>query len=129
MAMAIGRNYKALVPIRLCIIFMLLLLQSGHPLAAVEKENNSSDPSVSWSIGRETNDLRKGSDSMESLEEEGDEFTGGFSTLDSMLQWAIGSSPHNLRSLRFLQFLDLAFSYVLLFVAISLVPGYKHSEH
>ncbi|KAF3327631.1 hsp70 nucleotide exchange factor FES1 isoform X1 [Carex littledalei] len=87
--MAIGRN-KAQVPILLSIIF-ILVLQSGHPLAALEKEN-SSNSSVSWSIGRDTNDLRKGSESTESLEEDGDEFTGGFSTLDSMLQWAIGHS-------------------------------------
>jgi hypothetical protein len=90
--MAIARN-KAQVPIRLSIVFLLLVLQSAHPLAASEKEN-SSNPSVSWSKGREA-DVRKGSDSMDSLEDDGDEFTGGFSTLDSMLQWAIGTSTHN----------------------------------
>lgn len=94
--MAIGRN-KAQVPILLSII-VILVLQSGHLLAALEKEN-SSNSSVSWSIGRDTNDLRKGSESTESLEEDADEFTGGFSTLDSMLQWAIGTSAnHNSRN-------------------------------
>lgn len=94
--MATVRN-KTQVAILLCIVF-LFVLQSGHPLAALEKEN-SSNSSVSWSIGRDTNDLRKGSESTESLEEDGDEFTGGFSTLDSMLQWAIGTSTtHNSRN-------------------------------
>ncbi|KAJ4773238.1 Hsp70 nucleotide exchange factor FES1 [Rhynchospora pubera] len=89
--MAIARE-QTQAPLLLSIFFILLfLLQFGHSLAAAEKEN-SSNPSVSWSRGRDKNDLRKGSESTESLEEDGDEFTGGFSTLDSMLQWAIGHS-------------------------------------
>ncbi|KAJ3688645.1 hypothetical protein LUZ61_017809 [Rhynchospora tenuis] len=95
--MAIARN-KLQLPFLLSILFLLVfLLQLGHSMAATEKENNS-NPSVSWSMGREKNDLRKGSESTESLEEGGDEFTGGFSTLDSMLQWAIGhSDPEKLK--------------------------------
>ncbi|KAJ1695070.1 hypothetical protein LUZ63_011768 [Rhynchospora breviuscula] len=89
--MAIARK-QTQAPILLSILFILLfLLQFGYSLAAAEKEN-STNPSVSWSMGRDKNDLRKGSESTESLEEDGDEFTGGFSTLDSMLQWAIGHS-------------------------------------
>jgi hypothetical protein len=130
--MAIGRN-RAQISMRLSIVFLLLVLQSAHPLAASEKEN-SSNPSVSWSTGGEMDDLREGSDLMESLEENGDEFTGGFSTLDSMLQWAIGTSTRNSRNFSTSQFSFSFFlgnlcSLVLLFVEISLVIEFKLWEH
>ncbi|XP_072991990.1 hsp70 nucleotide exchange factor FES1 [Typha latifolia] len=61
-----------------------------------ERANKSSGGTLIWATGKDETDLLTVVDSP--VEDEADELSGGFSSLDSMLQWAIGhSDPEKLK--------------------------------
>ncbi|RWR74362.1 hsp70 nucleotide exchange factor FES1 isoform X2 [Cinnamomum micranthum f. kanehirae] len=67
-------------------ISVLLLLASSAVVADIAK-NKSSSGGVFWATAKDESELVTKADA-----EEHDEFEGGFSSLDGMLQWAIGHS-------------------------------------
>lgn len=71
----------------------LLLLVAAVATTMAERENTSSSGSLFWTTAKEENDLsQKSDDSTSEAEAIVDDLDGGFSSLDSMLQWAIGHS-------------------------------------
>ncbi|KAL5998519.1 hypothetical protein ACLOJK_009462 [Asimina triloba] len=74
-------------------IALLLLATAAAAVAAAvldDSENKSSLGGLFWATAKEEADLL--AKAAASSAEERDEFEGGFSSLDSMLQWAIGHS-------------------------------------
>ncbi|OAY80467.1 Hsp70 nucleotide exchange factor FES1 [Ananas comosus] len=77
---------------------LLLLALVGTAVAAAEKERANKSAAAGgllWATGKDENDLLTAidSDDPSAVEDDAsDEFAGGFSSLDSMLQWAIGHS-------------------------------------
>lgn len=60
-------------------------------MAIAERVNNSSPGGLFWSTAKEEEDLlRKADPNDDSTAVASDELDGGFSSLDGMLQWAIG---------------------------------------
>ncbi|PKU76190.1 hsp70 nucleotide exchange factor FES1 [Dendrobium catenatum] len=87
---------------------VVCLLLSFYPLAAVaasataeDRANKSSTPGFLWSTAKEKSDLLAAIDPDDDYAVDGDasgEFAGGFSSLEGMLQWAIGhSDPEKLK--------------------------------
>ncbi|XP_044507411.1 hsp70 nucleotide exchange factor FES1-like isoform X2 [Mangifera indica] len=75
----------------LCLIFLLTAA------ATAERENNSFSSSLFWSTAKEGEDLLRKTEpnddtSAASVVRDPDQLDGGFSSLDGMLQWAIGHS-------------------------------------
>lgn len=79
---------------------LLLLALVGTAVAAAEKERANKSAAAGgllWATGKDENDLLTAidSDDPSAVEDDAsDEFAGGFSSLDSMLQWAIGKQIH-----------------------------------
>ncbi|KAG1335107.1 putative hsp70 nucleotide exchange factor FES1 [Cocos nucifera] len=76
-------------------LVVLLLLSPSLAASAEERENKSSSlGSLFWATGKDESDLLPvvDSDDPSAAESESDEFAGGFSSLDGMLQWAIGKT-------------------------------------
>ena len=73
---------------------MLLLTMTVTAMA--ERVNNSSSAGLFWSTAKEEEDLLRKADPNDDstaasvVNERDDELDGGFSSLDGMLQWAIG---------------------------------------
>ncbi|XP_044462772.1 hsp70 nucleotide exchange factor FES1-like isoform X2 [Mangifera indica] len=77
-------------------LWTLLLLTVAATVTA-ELENNSSSASLFWSTAKEEEDLLRKTEpnddsSATSVVSDHDQLDGGFSSLDGMLQWAIGHS-------------------------------------
>lgn len=90
--------------ITITLISLLLLSPSPSSSAeaseAKEKVNITSANGIFWATGKDERDLFASLESEDSFSDDGDsdEFAGGFSSLDSMLQWAIGhSDPEKLK--------------------------------
>lgn len=67
-----------------------ILISTGAAWAS-EGRVNKSAPGLIWSTGKEEGDLyRKPQSEEHEALNENDELDGGFSSLDGMLQWAIG---------------------------------------
>ncbi|XP_008801182.2 hsp70 nucleotide exchange factor FES1 isoform X2 [Phoenix dactylifera] len=76
-------------------LVLLLLLSPSLAASSEERENKSSSlGALFWATGKDESDLLTVVDSHDpsAVESENDEFAGGFSSLDGMLQWAIGHS-------------------------------------
>eukprot|EP00262_Sarcandra_glabra_P010431 TRINITY_DN25716_c0_g1_i1.p1 TRINITY_DN25716_c0_g1~~TRINITY_DN25716_c0_g1_i1.p1 ORF type:complete len:394 (+),score=83.24 TRINITY_DN25716_c0_g1_i1:161-1342(+) len=75
----------------LCLFSFFLLLAV---VASAERANTSSSSDFYWATAKEEGDLVKNAEA----EDTNEEFVGAFSTLDGMLQWAIGhSDPEKLK--------------------------------
>ncbi|XP_010909422.1 uncharacterized protein [Elaeis guineensis] len=84
-------SVRSLAPL----LVLLLLLAPLLAASAEEGENKSSSlGGLFWATGKDESDLLPvvDSDDPSAVESENDEFAGGFSSLDGMLEWAIGHS-------------------------------------
>ena len=77
-------------------IALTLLLLLPLPLlagAAEERANKSSLGGIFWATGKDESDLLTTLEAEDpsAVDNDSDELAGGFSSLDSMLQWAIGT--------------------------------------
>lgn len=71
----------------------LVLLTMTMDVMVAERVTNSSSGGLFWSTAKEEEDLlRKADPNDDSTSAASDELDGGFSSLDGMLQWAIGHS-------------------------------------
>lgn len=83
-----------------CALLLLLVAVGAAAGAAAEKERANKSAAAGgllWATGKDENDLLTAidSDDPSAVEDDAsDEFAGGFSSLDSMLQWAIGKLIH-----------------------------------
>lgn len=68
------------------------------PVAEADGENKSARATRQWATGKGEEELvaEKEADRIDSVVE--DEFAGGFGSLDSMLQWAIGTAVREIES-------------------------------
>ncbi|XP_039118177.1 hsp70 nucleotide exchange factor FES1 [Dioscorea cayenensis subsp. rotundata] len=85
---------KASILLLLLLVSILFMSMVSLMTLAAERENHSSSNSLGgilWSTDMAEGDLLAMADSSP-VEEHTDEFSGGFSSLDGMLQWAIGHS-------------------------------------
>ncbi|KAK0593551.1 hypothetical protein LWI29_037632 [Acer saccharum] len=77
---------------------LCMLLLTMTVTAMAERVNNSSSAGLFWSTAKEEEDLLRKADPNDDstaasvVNERDDELDGGFSSLDGMLQWAIGHS-------------------------------------
>uniref|UniRef100_A0A7N0UW13 Nucleotide exchange factor Fes1 domain-containing protein n=1 Tax=Kalanchoe fedtschenkoi TaxID=63787 RepID=A0A7N0UW13_KALFE len=83
-------------------ICFLIMLSSGWALAVAEVANKSGAAGLVWSTAKDASELlgavEKDETSSTVLAEDADGLDGGFSSLDGMLQWAIGhSDPSKLK--------------------------------
>ena len=77
--------------LRLSLIVSIPILLSITVWASEDRINKST-PGLIWSTGKEVGELYRKSHSEEPVAlNEHDELDGGFSSLDGMLQWAIGN--------------------------------------
>ncbi|XVE86408.1 hypothetical protein DITRI_Ditri18aG0032200 [Diplodiscus trichospermus] len=78
----------------LALISLLLLLFIAMEMArtSAERENKSSSAGLFWSTAKEEGDLVHKAGPADDSSAPGDVVDGGFSSLDGMLQWAIGHS-------------------------------------
>lgn len=84
------------------ITLILLLLSPAPPLAAAaeERANRTSLGGIFWATGKDETDLLTTLEAEDpsAVDKDSDELAGGFSSLDSMLQWAIGhADPEKLK--------------------------------
>ncbi|XP_052205766.1 uncharacterized protein LOC127810367 [Diospyros lotus] len=82
-------------------IWLILLVVMATGMTRAESVNKSASEGLFWSTAKEEADLLRKADPEESppLLNERDEYDGGFSSLDGMLQWAIGhSDPEKLKA-------------------------------
>lgn len=78
---------------RLSLVLYIALLLSAVMAIAKEDRVNKSGPGLFWATGKEEGELFRRSDAEEPAAfNDNDELDGGFSSLDGMLQWAIGHS-------------------------------------
>ncbi|WJZ81858.1 hypothetical protein VitviT2T_001674 [Vitis vinifera] len=75
-------------------LWLLLLAFVGAVMAQADRVNKSSSGGLFWSTAKEEGDLMRKSEAQESTVGVNDnaDLDGGFSSLDGMLQWAIGHS-------------------------------------
>ncbi|KNA23024.1 hypothetical protein SOVF_028410 [Spinacia oleracea] len=79
--------------VRLILILSLIIVISATVAWASDAKVNKSALGLFWSTGKEEGELFRKTQSEESEALDGnDELDGGFSSLDGMLQWAIGHS-------------------------------------
>ena len=73
-------------------LWLLLLAFVGAVMAQADRVNKSSSGGLFWSTAKEEGDLMRKSEAQESTVGVNDnaDLDGGFSSLDGMLQWAIG---------------------------------------
>lgn len=73
------------------LISLLLLFMATEILTtSVERENKSSSAGLIWSTAKEEGDLEHKSGHADDSTAAADDVDGGFSSLEGMLQWAIG---------------------------------------
>ncbi|GMI67144.1 hypothetical protein like AT3G51980 [Hibiscus trionum] len=78
---------------RISALLSLLLLFMTMTTASVERENKSSSAGLFWSTAKEEGDLSHNTGHADdSTAAAADDIDGGFSSLEGMLQWAIGHS-------------------------------------
>lgn len=78
---------------RLSLVLCIAFIVSTMTVIAKEVRVNKTAPGLFWSSGKEEAKLFRKSDAEETVALNGnDELDGGFSSLDGMLQWAIGHS-------------------------------------
>lgn len=86
--------------IALAFLLLLLLLSPPRAAAAEEKANKTSLGGFFWATGKDGSDLLTTLEAEDpsAVDRDSDDLDGGFSSLDSMLQWAIGhSDPEKLK--------------------------------
>lgn len=113
---------KASILLLLLLVSILFMSMVSLMTLAAERENHSSSNSLGgilWSTDMAEGDLLAMADSSP-VEEHTDEFSGGFSSLDGMLQWAIGMM--GTRAFKWLLFRVLSFSLYFLYL-LSLMCG------
>ncbi|KAJ9710074.1 hypothetical protein PVL29_001512 [Vitis rotundifolia] len=73
-------------------LWLLLLASAGAVMAQADRVNKSSSGGLFWSTAKEEGDLMRKSEAQESTVgvDDNADLDGGFSSLDGMLQWAIG---------------------------------------
>lgn len=75
------------------LVFLLLLLSPARAAAAAEeKANKTALGGIFWATGKDESDLLTTLEAEDpsAVDRDSDDLDGGFSSLDSMLQWAIG---------------------------------------
>ena len=72
------------------LISLLLLFSMMMMRTSAERENKSSSEGMFWSTAKEEGDLVHKTGPAEDSTAAGEDVDGGFSSLDGMLQWAIG---------------------------------------
>ncbi|XP_074283487.1 hsp70 nucleotide exchange factor FES1-like isoform X2 [Silene latifolia] len=87
--------------VRLSLVLFIAIVISAMTVFGNDARVNKSTSRLFWSTGKEDGDLVRKADSEESVGlSENDELDGGFSSLDGMLQWAIGhSDPAKLKEI------------------------------
>ena len=96
---------------RLSLVLCLAFMVSAMAVVAKEDRINKTTPGLFWSTGKEEAELFRKSDAEETVALNGnDELDGGFSSLDGMLQWAIGTAFYDLA--QFIQIILFLLSWV-----------------
>ncbi|KAH9603010.1 hypothetical protein KSS87_017494 [Heliosperma pusillum] len=79
--------------VRLSVVLPIAIMISAMAVFGKEVRVNQSTPGLFWSTSKEDGDFFRKEDSEEPVAlSENDELDGGFSSLEGMLQWAIGHS-------------------------------------
>lgn len=81
-------------------LWLLILLMITMAIGRAERVNNSSSAGLFWSTAKEDEDQprkaeRNDDSTAAAIVNDHDELDGGFSSIDGMLQWAIGATSVN----------------------------------
>lgn len=81
-------------------LWLMILLMITMAIGRAERVNNSSSAGLFWSTAKEDEDQprkaeRNDDSTAAAIVNDHDELDGGFSSIDGMLQWAIGATSVN----------------------------------